>query len=230
MGDYHKARELMRTAQKLIEECGDQRMVAVSLYHRSGVEFDLGEFDSAREMLEQSLKISTAVGDRWTMGTSRLQLGLIAQVQGEHEQAIHWFREAQEFCQETGEHLSKVRTLNGLGTSMLALDNDDEAGRVFREALAAAVEAELWPFALDVLVGFSTWQMKRGAPEAALVTLEQVTRHPACSQNTSERVSCLRMELEAQLTPTQIEAIQAHAGEKTFEAVVAEVLKQTELT
>jgi hypothetical protein len=31
--------------------------------------------------------------------------------------------------------------------------------------------------------------------------------------------------LEAQLTPAQIEAIQAHAAEKTFEAVVEELLR-----
>ena len=224
LGDYCQARDLMRTAQRLIEESGDQRMIAVSFFHRASVEFDLGELDAARELLEKSLALSTVVGDRWTMGTSRFQLGLVSQAQGEHEQAIRWFHEAQEFYRETGEHWSKVRTLNGLGTSLFALGDDDGAGQAFREALSAAVEAEIWPHALEALVGISNWQAKQGAFEEALITLEQVVQHPACNQNINEGASRLRLEIEPQLTTWQVADTLAKIQEVTFDMFVSKML------
>jgi tetratricopeptide (TPR) repeat protein len=224
MGDYQKARELMRTAHNLVEACGDKRMTGVALYHRSSVEFDLEEFDSAREMLERSLEISAAVDDRWIMGSSRLQLGLVAQAQGDYEKAIHWLREAQQFWEETGDRWNNTRTLNGLGACLLALGDDDGAVRAFHEALAASVEAELLPAALESLVGLAAWQMKRGALEAALVTLEQVARHPACSQHTCEQASRLRKELEGQLKMRQLEDAQERFRAQTFDVFVNEIL------
>lgn len=224
MGEYHRARELMRTAHGILDVCGDQRMVAVSFFHRAGVEFDLGELDAAHELLEKSLTLSTIVGDRWTMGISRFQLGLVAQAQGKHEQAILWFREAQDFYRETGELWSKVRTLNGLGTSLLAVGNETEAGQTYREALSAAVEAEIWPLALEALIGFSIIQMKQGASESALVTLGHVMKHPACNQQTSERANLIRADAEGQLTTGQIDNALTQIHLKTFDLFVGGIL------
>jgi len=50
--------------------------------------------------------------------------------------------------------------------------------------------------------------------------------HLASLQETKNRANRLCAELGTQLTPAQIEMIQTHAGEKTFESVVEELLKQ----
>jgi hypothetical protein len=50
-----------------------------------------------------------------------------------------------------------------------------------------------------------------------------ICSHPA--RSAIVRASGLRAELEAQLTSLQFETIQTHAGEKTFEAVVGDLLK-----
>jgi hypothetical protein len=80
------------------------------------------------------------------------------------------------------------------------------------------------PFALDALAGLASLQTKQGDREHALELLFMVLNHSASSQETKDCADHLRAELEAQLTPIQIEAIQAHAGEKTLEAVVEDVL------
>lgn len=224
-GDYHQARDMMRSTSKDYQECGDRRMLAVSLFFRAGVEVNLEELDAAREFLEESLALSTSVGDQWIMGMSRFELGLVAQAQGRHEQAVRWFYRTLEFCQEMAEHWSKIRALNGLGTSRLALGDDTGAGQAFRGALAAAVEAEIWPDALDALAGFASLQAKQADLGHALELVLTVSNHPASLQESKKRANDLRADLEAQLTPTQVEAIQAHAREKTFEAVVEELLK-----
>ena len=224
-GDYHQARDLMRSTSKYYQECGDRRMMAVSLFFRADVEVNLEELDAAREFLEESLALSTSVGDRWIMGMSHFNLAMVAQAQGGHEQAVRWFNRTLEFFQEMGEHWSKIRAWNGLGTSRLALDDDARAGQAFREALAAAVEAEIWPDALEALAGFASLQARRGNKEHAIELLLIVLNHPASLQATKNRASDLRADLEAQLSPAQIEEIQTHAGEKTFEAVVKDLLK-----
>ena len=53
----------------------------------------------------------------------------------------------------------------------------------------------------------------------------QVEKHPAVTQDTKARAEELRLELETQLTATQIEVAQARTSEKTFEAVVEALLK-----
>jgi predicted ATPase/transcriptional regulator with XRE-family HTH domain len=224
-GDYHQARDLMRSSSKYYQECGDRRMLAVSLFFRAGVEVNLEELNAARELLEESLALSTFVGDRWIMSMSRFQLALVAQAQGGHEQAVRWFNRTLEFCQEMGEHWSKIRALNGLGCSRLALGDDDGAGQAFGEALAAAVEAEIWPDVLEALAGFASLQAKQGNMEHALELLLMILNHPASLQETKTRASNLRADLEAQLTSIQIETIQAHAGEKTLKAVVGDLLR-----
>lgn len=88
-----------------------------------------------------------------------------------------------------------------------------------------ATEIHGTPVALEALAGFATLQVKQGNRKHALQLLLLVLNHPASSQETKNRASGLRAELEAQLTPTQIEAIKAHAGEKTFDAVVEDLLK-----
>ena len=70
--------------------------------------------------------------------------------------------------------------------------------------------------ALDALAGLATVQAKQGDRQYAFDLLSIVLNHPASLQETKDRADHLRAELEAQLTPAQIEATQAHAGEKNF--------------
>ena len=67
--------------------------------------------------------------------------------------------------------------------------------------------------------------MGRGETHSAFELLLIVLNHPACDLETKNRAEKLRAELETQLTPTELEAIQAHSGERTLEAVVEDLLQ-----
>lgn len=109
--------------------------------------------------------------------------------------------------------------------SISVLGNDINAEHIWRESLRIATDIHATPVALEALIGFASLEAKRGDMEHALELLLMVLSHPASFQETRNLASNLRADLEAQLTPTLIEAIQAHAGEKTFEAVVEDLLK-----
>jgi hypothetical protein len=113
-----------------------------------------------------------------------------------------------------------------MGGSILALGNDAEAGRIWREALHIATDIHATRVALETLAGIASVQAKRGECEQALELLLIVLNHPASILETKDRAARLRAELEPQLTPSQIETIQTKAGENTLESAVEDLLSQ----
>jgi tetratricopeptide (TPR) repeat protein len=185
----------------------------------------LGLYNEARQALEESVLLNTSIGDRWNLGFAHRGLGLIAQAQGEHLQAVDMFRKSLDMFIEIGARQDSARVLVEMSHSIFALGSDAEAERGWREALHVTKETQGTFVALEALVGIATLKAKQGKIEQALELSLIVLSHSASLQETKIRADRLRAELEAQLTPTQIEAIHAHAGEKAFQSVVEDLLK-----
>lgn len=204
---------------------GDPRLTAVALQNLSWMAVRLGRFDEARQALEESVLLNTSIGDRWNLGFAYRGLGLIAQAQGEHLEAADMFRKSLDMFIEIGARQDSARVLVEMSRSIFAQGNDVEAERGWREALHVTMETQATFVALEALAGIATLKAKQGNIEQALELLLIVLSHPASLQETKDRADRLRAELEARLTPTQIDAIRAHTAEKTFDAVVGELLK-----
>jgi tetratricopeptide (TPR) repeat protein len=209
---------------------GDPRFTAFGLRILSQSALRLGRYAEARAALEESAALNSSVGDRWGLGSAYRGLGVVAQAQGEHMQAVDMFRKSLDTFTELGGRWWVARVLAEMGRSILALGNEAEAGRVWRESLRIATDIHGTPVALEALAGFASLQAKQGDMEHALELLLMVLHHPASLQETKDRAAGLRAELEAQLTSQQVEAAQGRAQAKSFEAVVDELLKQDDLT
>jgi len=118
-----------------------------------------------------------------------------------------------------------ARLLAEMSRSVFALGDEAEAERGWRESLRIANETGGAWVALEVLVGIASLQAKHGDREHALELLLVVLNHPSSLQDTKYRAAQLHAELEARLTPSQIESIQANAEEETLESVVEKLLK-----
>jgi tetratricopeptide (TPR) repeat protein len=204
---------------------GDPRFIAYGLNFLGQSALALGRFDEAREALEESVDLNTSVGARWNLGHAFQGLGAVAQAQGEHRRAADLFLKAVDTFTELGGLFYIGQGLAQMGRSLFALGNDVEAERIWRESLRIAAEIRGVPVVLEALVGIASLRAKRGETQSALELLLMVLNHPACDQETKNRANALQAGLEAQLTPIEIEVIQAHAGEKTFEAVVEDLLR-----
>jgi tetratricopeptide (TPR) repeat protein len=204
---------------------GDPRLIAFALDFLSRSALKLGRYDEARAALEENIALNRSIGFGWGLGTGYRALGKVAQVQGEHQQAVDMFRKSLDIFTELGGSWFVARVLAEMGESLLVLGNEDEARRVWRESLHIATDIHGTPVVLEALAGFASLQAKQGAWERALELILLVLNHPASLQVTKERASVLRAELEAQLTPLQIKTIQARTGENTIEAVVKDLLK-----
>jgi len=204
---------------------GDPRLTAVALNNLSWVAVRLGRFDEAREALEESVLLNTSIGDRWNLGFAYRGLGLIAQAQGDHLQAVDMFRKSLAMFTEVGARQDQARVLVEMNRSILELGNETEAERGWRYALHVTRETQGTFVALEALVGIAMLKMKHSQLEQALELLLIVLSHPASLQETKDRSDRLRVELETQLSPAQVEAIHGDAGRKTLEMVVEELLK-----
>jgi predicted ATPase/transcriptional regulator with XRE-family HTH domain len=204
---------------------GDPRFTAIGLNILSWLALKLGRYDKARAALEESITLNMSVGDRWGLGFAYRGLGLIAQAQGEHIQAVDMFHKSLDMLTELGARPDVARLLAEMSRSVFALGDETEAERGWRESLRIANETRGAWVALEALVGIANLQAKRGECEQALELLLIVLNNPSSIQETKDRAARLRTELEAQLTSSQIETVQTHVREKTFEATVEELLK-----
>jgi tetratricopeptide (TPR) repeat protein len=204
---------------------GDPRLTAFGLRILSQSAFTLGRYDEARAALEESAALNRSIGFGWGLGAAYRGLGIVDQARGEHQQAVVMFRKGLDIFTELGGSWWVARVLAEMGRSMLALGNEAEAGRVWREALRMAIDTRGTPVALEALAGFASLQAKQGDRQQALELLLLVLNQPASFQETKERAAQLRAELEAQLTSQQIEAAQARAKATTFEAAVEEIVQ-----
>jgi predicted ATPase/DNA-binding XRE family transcriptional regulator len=204
---------------------GDPRFIAYGLNFLGQSALALGRFDESRKALEESVELNTSVGARWNLGHAFQGLGAVAQAQGEHRRAADLFLKAVDTFTELGGRFYIGQSLAQMGRSLFALGEDVEAERIWLESLRIAAEIRGMPVVLETLVGIAGLRAKRGEPQSALELLLIVLNHPACDQDTKNRADHLRVELETQLTPAQIEAIQTNVGNKYFEEVAEGLLK-----
>jgi tetratricopeptide (TPR) repeat protein len=203
---------------------GDPRLTAIALNNLSWVAIRLGRYDEARDTLEESVLLNTSIGDRWGLGFAYRGLGLIAQAQGEHLQAVDMFGKSLDTLTELGARQDVARVLVEMSRSSFALGNDAKAERGWRQALHVTMDTQGIFVALEALVGMATLKAKQGTIEWAHELLLIVLNHPASLPETKNRADRLRAELEAQLTSQQLEAAQTRAKTKTVEAAVEEIL------
>jgi predicted ATPase/transcriptional regulator with XRE-family HTH domain len=225
-----KPEDAYQQLQSVVEDwrlIGDPRFTAFGLNFLSLSAFRLGRFDEARTALEESIVLNNSVGDRWGLGSAYRGLGLVAQAQGEHIQAMDAFHKSQDILTDLGARWDLARMLAEMGRSAFALGKDSEAEHSWRESLRISTETQTILVGLEAVVGMASLQAKRGEIQEALESLLVVLNHPAGIQETKNRASKLRDQLEVDLTPQEIEVVQHRAGEKTFNSIAEDILRQT---
>lgn len=204
---------------------GDPRITSVALNNLSLNAVKLERYGEARAALEESISLNTSIGDRWILGFAYRGLGRIAQAQGNHAQAVEMFRKCLAMFAEVGTRQDETRILSEMCHSLLALGNDTEAERGWREVLRVTAETQSTFAALDAISGIAALKAKQGNIEQAFELALFVLNHSAAVQDTKDRAAHLRAKLESQLTQAQITTVQTQATEKAFGTVTDDLLK-----
>ncbi len=224
LGRYEEGYEQMLAGLAMWRGLGDLRYTALGLNFISPTAIQLARYEEAGAFLRESLALCTQVGDRWGMGTAYRYMGLAALAQGDITEAQSLIHKSLDIFTEVTTGWDIVQSLVYLGEAAAAADDPSEAGRNYLDALQLALEVQVISLALDALTGLAQLQARAGRAEQALALSICVLSHSASTQESKDRARQLRSQLESQLTPRQVEAVQARAEVKSFDALVAEFL------
>ncbi|NOH04700.1 MAG: helix-turn-helix domain-containing protein [Chloroflexi bacterium] len=222
-GDY---REAHRWFEGAIVTCPDPhlRLMIGVLFSRTAQA--LGEqLTQAQNLLEQGLRHAREIGNRWGIALGLENLAVTMQAGGDYDQARRLLEESVALHREVGDWWSHSRALNSLSRLAFLQSDVVRAEQGAREALKIAASAGYNPNALDALVILAEIYAQRKMNQRALEMAEFALNHAASTQEMKERAGKLRVELEAQLTPEQIEAARARAQALSLDSIVGELGK-----
>lgn len=223
-GEHETAYNCLKESLAVMRSIKHPRGIATALTRLAAAALRLGNFAEAGQLLDESLAITRMLGDRWGIGNALNYLGLLALARKDVERAEALIRDSATLFKEDADQIMLASILTDLGYILSERNAEDEAQHIFWQALQIALNSRAIPVALYALVGIATLHAKQGAIERALELAMYCRRHPSSSWQTRDRAERLQAELEAQLTPQQLETIQARVQGKTFEALVQEML------
>jgi len=164
--------------------------------------------------------LASVDNDRFGMAIAMQHLGLVALEQQDTAEAVYLFREALEFMRTTGSRWDMARVLNQFGTALWITGAADEAGKIYREALALALAAQAIPDALQALAGLAAQLQHTGRPAAALALAARILADPASRIETRTQAAHIRAALIPELSTEQIETIERESREQPLAALV----------
>jgi predicted ATPase len=224
LGRYAEGYEQMLAGLAMWRALGDPRYTALGLNFISPTAIKLGRYEEAGAFLQESLILCRQVGDRWGMGTAYRYLGLAALAQGDIPKAQSLLYKSLDLFTDFVTGWDIVQSLVYLGEATAAAGDSSEARQIYLDAFYLALEAQATSLALDALVGLAHLQARAGEAQQALELSMCVVSHSASTQEAKDRAQQLRTQLESQLTPQQVEAVQERAQAKTFDVLVTELL------
>lgn len=194
-GHYQKAHQLARQTLVFTQSVGNRWFLAYVYNHLGEITQALGNFTAAKRYYQDSYTIREEFDDPEGMAVALTHLGEIALLAANPTEAQALYQQSLAIYEGIGDRGGLVRALHGLGIAIHHQGKEDQARRYLRRALQTAMDTQLAPIMLSVLVGIGTFLSESGAPEWGVATWSFIQRHPSSDQRTKDEVRRL---LEAQ--------------------------------
>lgn len=223
LGQYEEAYNQFSEAMELCRKMKDPYLtLLISTVFSRTAQFQ-GRISEAQQLLSENLQIARESGNRWAMGLGLEQMASVAQASGDHAGARKMFQESVALYREVGDPWSLSRALNALTQYELSQSRVKEAEVSALHALKTAAEVEYNLNALEALANLVTIHARQGKFQTSLELALFVQAHSASSKHARERVEDIRLKLESQLTPQQIEHASARVHAMTLTSLVLEL-------
>ncbi len=145
-------------------ESGDAFYLGMSLLAQGEVSIELGSYDEARILLDESLVLARQAGDAFRSAHALNSLGDLARCQGNYPQALTVYEESASLLGEIGAQRDLASVLQNLGSTFLQLGDLERAHGYFRESMAAHQSQQNAPGKLECLGGFAATAVMAGLP------------------------------------------------------------------
>lgn len=224
-GEYEQAYALSYESIAICRDrLGDPHGMIDSLITLSTAAKQLGKYDQAERWAQEALEISLSLNDRWGAGQNLRQLGLIHLELGEAKEAGDLLRQAVARFKEAGDRPLMAETLIDLGVALRGSGSHFESTQALLEAYQVTMELQTLAVAWQALVEMALSKKEQEEMERALELVSFVLENAETNREARQRAGQLKANLEAMLTPQQIEAVQARVQEKAFEDIAQDLL------
>lgn len=224
LGDYDEAYHLLSEGLAQAQELGDPRPITFGTSFLSRTAQTVGHTDEMIALLQAGLAQAVEMNDRFAIGLSCEQLGQVAMVMEQPEEAYRYFGESVALYRETGDSWSLARVLNHRGDAHKQLGALEWAEADYREALATAVASETWPFAHHALLGLAQISEKqdnfRTVAAMTTVLLQQST-----APTLQAEAEALWQAAKTKLALQEQTAVQTWMGERPLSSLASDILE-----
>ena len=135
MGDYQKARQILKDSRVIMEESGSQQSRTRFLITLGDLEYKLGNYDQAKTHFQSALEISQDLEAPTTIAVSLVSLGRVAYIQADYLSAGIYCQESIKLCDKIHNLWGKAFALVHLGRVHIATEQFAQANEIFTEAL-----------------------------------------------------------------------------------------------
>ncbi|MGB3714817.1 MAG: LuxR C-terminal-related transcriptional regulator [Candidatus Promineifilaceae bacterium] len=164
-GDYHAAFTLEERAIQLLRESpGQPFFLGMALLAHGGVAVELGDYDTARASLHESLAIAREAGDSFRVAHALNSLGDLARCEQRYEDAQTSYENSEALLRELGAQHDLASVLHNLGHTCLHLGDVERGQALFNESMAAQQAMQNVSGMAECLIGFAAIALLRGSP------------------------------------------------------------------
>jgi putative nucleotidyltransferase with HDIG domain len=133
-GDTHAAFDCLEAAEAVATALQDDMALASVLNTRAGTYFTLGDLDQAEEIFDRARFLAVRIGARRLEAIAEQNLGNIASIRGDDDNALRRFQASLVHFEALGETAYVGPLLNNIGRLQTDLHDEGEAARTFARA------------------------------------------------------------------------------------------------
>jgi DNA-binding CsgD family transcriptional regulator len=164
-GDYQTALTLEeRVIQLLRDSLGPPFFLGMALLAHGGVAIELGQYDTARVSLDESLAIAREAGDSFRIAHALNSLGDLARCEQKYKDAQTAYENSLALLREVGAQHDLASVLHNLGHTCLRLGDIERGQAFFHESLANHQALQNASGVAECLIGFAALALLQGSP------------------------------------------------------------------
>ncbi|HEU5102864.1 MAG TPA: LuxR C-terminal-related transcriptional regulator, partial [Roseiflexaceae bacterium] len=166
-GDYQAAFSI---GERIIQLCRDSSLpsfhLGMPLFVQGELALRLGDYESARALLDESLTLAREAGDAFRIAYILKCFGELAHCEQQYAEAQAAYEQSVALLRDLGATRDLATPLHNLGHTCLRLGDVERAYALFAESMAAHQAQQNRPGMAECLIGFAALAVVRGSPAA----------------------------------------------------------------
>ncbi len=221
---YVRATDLYQQCLVIRQKLGDQHGMALVFNNLGIIAYKQGDYERATDLYQQSLVIRQTLGNQRGIAYNLINLGEMAYMQEEYDSASDLYEQSLKIMQQIGDQVGILLSLSYLGR--IAQKQGLVGHRQFYQSLTIAQEIKVTAYILMNIVGFAEYFIGQGHIERAGQLVGLVQNHPAQDGDVRQYLEEILPQLEAKLSPDDLQVTLEQGKDLDLDTVVQELLDE----